>query len=461
VNKRILDALDALKLRTAGPKANNIQRIQIDSRKVQEGDAFVALPGERVDGHDYIPSAIQSGAKLVLCKAGWKKPEECAQLFPEVSFAFAEDVLRAMQDWAKASLKTMTRAKRVGITGSNGKTTTKELLAAILRQVGTVYANPGNYNSDIGLPLSVLSMDAEPDFMVLEMGMNRRGEMKELADVYFPQLGLITNIGTAHIGIIGSQEGIALEKRAIFSNANRETVAVLPGSDPYFELLKENFPGEVQTFSDQDAQELSGLHGFEGMRFFWEGNEYRLPLSGKHNVNNALAAMTAARVLGASPGQIARGLAEVRIAFGRGEFLPGPVAVYQDCYNANPDSMLALLGQLEDLEWAGQVHLVLGEMRELGDQAEDFHRALAKALPVDRIGALYLFGGLMQGLAEDLSTQGFSRPLWWTEDFSQLSTWLGEGLKQGDLVILKGSRGVALERLTKMISSDFPLEVKG
>jgi UDP-N-acetylmuramoyl-tripeptide--D-alanyl-D-alanine ligase len=205
VNKRILDALDALKLRTAGPKANNIQRIQIDSRKVQEGDAFVALPGERVDGHDYIPSAIQSGAKLVLCKAGWKKPEECAQLFPEVSFAFAEDVLRAMQDWAKASLKTMTRAKRVGITGSNGKTTTKELLAAILRQVGTVYANPGNYNSDIGLPLSVLSMDAEPDFMVLEMGMNRRGEMKELADVYFPQLGLITNIGTAHIGIIGSQ----------------------------------------------------------------------------------------------------------------------------------------------------------------------------------------------------------------------------------------------------------------
>jgi UDP-N-acetylmuramoyl-tripeptide--D-alanyl-D-alanine ligase len=223
-------------------------------------------------------------------------------------------------------------------------------------------------------------MDEEPDFLVLEMGMNRQGEMKELADIYFPDLGIITNIGTAHIGIIGSRDGIALEKRSIFSNAGEDSVAVLPADDEYFQFLKEDFPGEVRTFSIQEAQVSTGLNGFEGIVFFWEGNEYRLPLSGRHNVSNALAAMTAAKSLGATAEEIALGLSDVRTVFGRGEFLEGSVSVYQDCYNANPDSMLALLSQTKDLRWPKEVHLVLGEMRELGQDAESFHLGLAQAI---------------------------------------------------------------------------------
>jgi UDP-N-acetylmuramoyl-tripeptide--D-alanyl-D-alanine ligase len=189
VNKRVLKALFAQDLPSVGPSPQDVGRILIDSRKVAKGDAFVALPGEKVDGHDFIPAAIKAGAKLILCAAAWRSEAECRRLFSGVSFFFAENVLQTLQIWARTYLEGLRHAKRVGITGSNGKTTTKEILAAILRRIGTVYANPGNYNSDIGLPLSVLSMDAEPDFLVLEMGMNRRGEMKELADVYFPELG--------------------------------------------------------------------------------------------------------------------------------------------------------------------------------------------------------------------------------------------------------------------------------
>jgi UDP-N-acetylmuramoyl-tripeptide--D-alanyl-D-alanine ligase len=455
VNKRVLKALFAQDLPSVGPSPQDVGRILIDSRKVAKGDAFVALPGEKVDGHDFIPAAIKAGAKLILCAAAWRSEAECRRLFSGVSFFFAENVLQTLQIWARTYLEGLRHAKRVGITGSNGKTTTKEILAAILRRIGTVYANPGNYNSDIGLPLTVLSMDEEPDFLVLEMGMNRQGEMKELADIYFPDLGIITNIGTAHIGIIGSRDGIALEKRSIFSNAGEDSVAVLPADDEYFQFLKEDFPGEVRTFSIQEAQVSTGLNGFEGIVFFWEGNEYRLPLSGRHNVSNALAAMTAAKSLGATAEEIALGLSDVRTVFGRGEFLEGSVSVYQDCYNANPDSMLALLSQTKDLRWPKEVHLVLGEMRELGQDAESFHLGLSQAIEKGSFDALYLFGPLMKGLAEDLKSGGFSRSLRWTEDYSQLSTWLRGSLKAGDLVILKGSRGVALERLTEMIKSEY------
>jgi len=421
-------------------------------------DIFLPLKGSRSDGHDFIPSAIEKGASLIFVSRKDSRWKDWVDKHPGVSWALVDDPLRVLQRWASLCRSSFSTAYRIGITGSNGKTTTKEILKALLSEKGRVYTNPGNLNSDIGLPLSLLGVEKEPDYLILEMGMNRKGEMTELAEIFFPNMGVVTNIGVAHIGILGSQEAIALEKKAIFSKMKADGVAVLPQDDRYFEFLKKDFTGKVLTFSRSQVQGLEGLEGFEGLKFFWEGNEYRLPMSGEHNLSNALAAMTVARALGLSPDQIRRGLAKVKPAFGRGQMLRGEVSVYQDCYNANPESMDQLIEQLSKSHWPGKKVLVLGSMGELGDWSQEAHKALGRKAAALNGVRIFFFGAEAQVAQRALEEEGFSRSSRWTENYEELSTLVLEVLGKGDLLVLKGSRVNRLERLTDDVFSRWKKE---
>jgi UDP-N-acetylmuramoyl-tripeptide--D-alanyl-D-alanine ligase len=265
---------------------------------------------------------------------------------------------------------------------------------------------------------------------------------------------VVTNVGTAHIGIIGSQHEIALEKKKIFSLSGGVALAVLPAADPYLEVLKDGFDGRVSLFGTTvPGYRLVEDRGLGGSRFEWKGTEYSTRLPGKHNRDNVLAVLTAIDALGLDPRKCREALAAVGASFGRSQFLKGHIDLYLDCYNANLDSMLGLLDLIRTLPAGQRTILVLGAMKELGAQAQDFHRRLGEAAATAEVDALYFFGDEAQDAFQAAADGEFPGHLYWTSDFAQLEEAVLDYVREGDLVILKGSRGVALERLQPRLTT--------
>jgi UDP-N-acetylmuramoyl-tripeptide--D-alanyl-D-alanine ligase len=428
---------------------NKVTELVIDSRKARTGALFVALEGEKTDGHLFVGQALQNGACAVLARKGREKLLAAAHLaFPEAGFAFVEEPVDFMASLSRAHLERFPNFYRVGVTGSNGKTTTKQMLAAVLARTAPTWASEGNLNSEIGLPMTSLAVDSGHRWGVFEMGINHAGEMNRLQTAVFPQLAILTNVGTAHIGMFGSREGIALEKKKIYSLGGGETVAVLPSDCDLLPLLKKDFHGRVELFgeSDPDFLFLKDL-GLEGCVFSWKGREIRLGIPGRHQVKNALAVAKTCEVLGVSLDALVAGLENFQTLPGRAEVVRGRVDLVVDCYNANLDSMGVLLDSVSHFDSRGRKILVLGAMKELGDQAQALHRELGKRAAQAGADEIYWLGEEAQMSYQALQLAGFQGKTAWTDDFETLQTWLKDTVNEGDLVILKGSRSMALERL--------------
>jgi UDP-N-acetylmuramoyl-tripeptide--D-alanyl-D-alanine ligase len=445
-----------------------------DSRYVRPDQLFFALPGERVDGFDYCAAAAAAGAIAVVVPAGRGIPEALAErqrvpAAPPVAVIAVKDVVTALGDLARA-VRGEFHGYVVGVTGSNGKTTTRSLCAAALAVEGTVHQTSGNYNTEIGLPLTILAATGNEAFWVLEMAMRGRGQIALLADIARPQVGVITNVAGAHLELLGSIEEVARAKGELFAGLGPEGLAVFPGGDPLIEpqaahlpeRRKRRFDGGAPGPKDVSLIEVipAGVAGLIG-RYAVRGRPVvvHLPLSGLHNARNAAAALAVASALRVSIPAAAQGLANAALPPHRSHAreLAGRI-VLDDCYNANAASMRAALETVVSSAGAGgagRPFAILGDMLELGPDTVAQHRAVGRDL-AGRLAGLVTVGSLGAEIAIGAREAGLdatrivavSEP---TEAAAKVAQWT----RPGDWILVKASRGMRLERAIDALVENF------
>ncbi|HUR85817.1 MAG TPA: UDP-N-acetylmuramoyl-tripeptide--D-alanyl-D-alanine ligase [Solirubrobacteraceae bacterium] len=391
-------------------------RVTIDSRDVRPGDLFVGLPGTRVDGGRFASAALDAGAWGALAA-----PQHLPDTPPGVRIA-TEDPLAALQALARSWRRALGAAV-VGITGSTGKTSTKDLLAAMLAQDRRVVATTQNLNTEIGLPLTILGAPAGTEALVLEMAMRGTGQIAELAAIAEPDIGVIVNIGPVHLELLGSLEAIAAAKAELLADLRPGAVAVLPAGEP---LLDAHLRDDLRVVTFGPGGDVSDL------------GDLQLPFASAHMRSNALAALAAARALGTQP----HGPLEVTLSAMRGQRieLPGPVVVIDDCYNANPMSMRAALDDLAATA-PGRRVAVLGDMLELGPDERRFHAEIGAYAIECGVDLLVTVGPLAATIGEEFG----GGELHGVGDAAAAAELVRELLRPGDTVLVKGSRGVGLE----------------
>lgn len=437
--------LTAGRLAPAGARAT-VSGISSDSRTVREGELFVPLRGANFDGHDFLSQAVRQGA--VACLS-----EEMVAGLP-VPVIMVEDTLRALGDLA-AGFRQEFSLPVIGITGSSGKTTTKEMLAAILGQVNPGLKTEGNFNNLIGLPQTIFRLDASHHWLVLEMGMSARGEIARLAQIAVPDVGVITNVGEAHLETLHGLDGVARAKGELYVslrpgataviNADDERVVSLPVANGVRRLLYGLGP---QAQVRGEAVEVGGDRVGFLLCLPEERFPVRLQLAGRHNVHNALAAAAAASALGVPGAVIARGLEAFRTLAGRMEAVQlDGITLLADTYNANPLSVKAALLALDEMGGAGARVAVLGDMLELGSQAAALHREVGEVV-ARRADLLIALGSLAGAIAEGARQAGMPEAqIRIVPSHEEAVAVLQQLLRPGDRVLVKGSRGMRMERI--------------
>ena len=445
-----------------------------DSRAVKAGSLFVPLVGTQQDGHVYIPDALTHGARAVfVADAEYRRNiaryTAMAQQHPAVLFIRVGHTLTALQRAARAYVAQFPTVQVIGITGSSGKKTTKELLAHILRQTYAVVANEGNLNSETGVPLSAFHITGAHEIGIFELGMNRAHEIEETAAIVRPTIGVVTNIGTAHIGQLGSVQAIAAEKKHVFDYTAKTGAAFIPAAGSCSDFLAAGVGGHVYYFGRTVPTEKSGValvadNGFAGTVFTVDGTVIRLPLPGRHNYDNALAAVAVARYMGVSPECIKRGLESFSPLPGRSELIRislrtgATVTVLKDCYNANPDSMACALQLCAEDQRVTQKIFVLGDMGELGAAAQSAHEAVGIHVAKINPALTFFLGDEMQCAAQAASDRGYTRgvsfPCIDDETVIQTAAAIAAATRDGAMILVKGSRSGALERIvTELVDS--------
>ena len=436
-----------------------VASVVIDSREAAADSLFIPLPGTKTDGHNFIKSALIKGSSAVIMEEGWfnRLSEEIIPLAEKhrAAVIVVPNPLHALQQLGKRYLERFTTLVRLGITGSSGKTTTKEMIASILSLSSRVVANIKNLNSEIGVPLTAFRVNSGHEYAVFEMGTNHPGEMSVLADIVRPKLGLITNIGRAHIEYFNSREAIAAEKSALFKYFTGGETAFLPDNEMLLERLKRSITGSVVLFGAEATVGYEGYEdrGLDGITVHWEGLPIQLSLYGQYNVLNALAAVSFAVKLGISGKDIKEGLETVEPLFGRSQIIHGEITVLLDCYNSNPDSARKALEFLESVDWPGKKIAVLGAMYELGKYSEIEHLHLAESAIKMNLDILLLFGDEYKDSFAAVTSASERREITvlWENNFDALTRTVKKLFRTGDLVLLKASRGVELERLLPVI----------
>ncbi len=434
----------------------SVRNVCVDSRKCTVGSLFVPLHGERTDGHFYIEEALINGSTL--CFVGRQYYVKHQQQFSDFSerfgalFLVVADSLTALQQLAKEHMRQRSDLFVIGISGSNGKTTTKEILGSILSQYDSTVINPGNLNSDIGLPLAVFEIEDHHRYAVFELGINRPAEMDILVDIVRPKMAAITNIGKAHIGPLGSRKAIAGEKSKIFRYLTPEYAGYIYEND-YFRDVLEKFDGEIRTFGPSSTPHFQGSEdlGLSGSLLRWKGYAIPFPLIGAYNILNALCAISLALDLGVPDEAIVAGLESVKPLFGRGMVLAGDVTVIQDCYNANTDSMFKAIEFVDSLSWTGRKILILGSMKELGTDTHNEHRLVGFRAADSSADMVFFFGEESAAAYDAAQTGGGGAgkiDFYLITSFDELEETVARIARKGDLVLLKGSRSIGLERLT-------------
>lgn len=433
-------------------EAIKVNGIQSDSRKVQPGELFLALHGERVDGHDYIPAAKGKGAVAALV----------SQESGELPCIVVENTLRAYGEIAR-HYREMLSFKVVGITGSVGKTTTKEMTACLLARSFHTARTEGNHNNNLGLPMTILDMPDDTEVAVLEMGMNHFGEMAYLTSIARPDIAIITNIGTMHIEHLGTREGILQAKLEIMRGMPDDGAGVFNGDEPLLWNIraigkhKKYYYGIENHACDVTATDIVELD--DGVRFvvhgFGQQFELFVPMLGRHAVYNALAATTVGLLLGVKPEQIqARFSSFHNTGMRQKIYVKNGVTIIEDCYNAGPESTEAALDVLAGIKTDGRRIAVLGDMLELGNRSAAEHYRIGR-LAVGKADLLLTYGehsvrtltGAITGGMNPKNTDHFDTH----EDMAHM---LKMRVSEGDVVLFKGSRGMRMEKVLQLFLDD-------
>ena len=452
--------------------------VQTDSRNVcaEKPCMFVPLMGEFQNGHKYIPDVLKKGVAVVLMnEAEYQEKvsyyEELAAANAGVCFVRVENTLHALQDAAEAYVtKKCAHMILVSITGSSGKTTTKEMMVSVARahygEKGVAYTY-GNLNSETGLPLSVFKIRGDEKIGIFEMGMNRVNEIGEISKVLKSRFGIITNIGTAHIGILGSQQNIATEKRKSLAYIPADGAAIVGAADPFADYCTEGVRGKVVKFGTDIPASESGVKfiedkGLFGTTFELDGLTVNLPLSGKYNYLNALSVIACAKQIGIPSEDIKRGLETVAAMSGRMEVCQSvlrhgqKVVLIKDCYNANLDSMVKVIDFCGELKNVGKKIFVLGDMKELGAESEKSHEAVGNRIREAGASQVYLVGPEMKA-AEKIVFQGGTNitAKWFNEsndkNFKKIAEDIILTARDNDVILLKGSHSMQLEKLVPFL----------
>lgn len=424
------------------PKYENVtfSGANIDSRKVEPGQLFVALIAAR-DGHDFIPGALQKGAAAVLCN-------HADGDFPAI---VVEDTRIALGQIAAGFLEQM-NPKIIAVTGSVGKSTTKEMIAAVLETTYRVSKTPANHNNDLGMPAAVLAMDEDSQVVVLEMGMSHFGEIEYLSRLAKPQVGVIINIGTMHIENLGSQEGILQAKLEITKGMGKDGRLLLCGDNSYLWGCRDDLPVPAEYFGAVNenctvrAENIT--ESVDGIRFAVHTPvgtfPVYLPLEGQHYVSDALAAVSAGLHFGVTPENIQKGLAGFQTMEGRQEiFTYQDMTIIKDCYNAGPESMAAALNVLGNRP--GRRIAVLADMLELGSHSREAHEKVGK-IAAEKADILMCYGEQSAAMRAGALWAGMENAGHYM-DQAQMASDLAKIVKPGDVLLFKGSRGMKMENV--------------
>ncbi len=437
----------------SGDPQLQLRAVSTDTRTLAPGALFVAIRGPRHDAHDHLEAALAAGAAALLVERAAAVPSGAG--VPVVAVPDTTAGLGALAAGHRRGFA----GPVVAITGSNGKTTTKEMCAAILAERGPCLKNRGNLNNAYGLPLTLLEREPEHEALVVELGMNHRGEIAPLAAIARPTIGVVTNVGTAHIEHLGSQEEIALEKGDLVAALAADAVAVLNADDPRVLRQAERTAARVVTFGlgvDADVRAENVVAGDEGYAFDLVGNAERRAVQvaglGEPTVINALAAAAAAGAAGATPDDVVAGLAAYAGVAGRMArvALTGGVTLIDDTYNANPQSMEAAVRSLTRRAHGGRAFAVLGSMGELGATAAEAHRRVGRLAGELGVTALLAFGDHAEALAAGAAEAGLESLV--GKSHEELAASLRGRLRRGDWVLVKGSRAMGMEEVVARLS---------
>ncbi len=438
----------------AGDPGLSVRGIATDSRRVRDGDLFCALPGERTDGHRFIADAFAAGAAAALAA---QRP---ADLPPGRALLLVDDPVKALGRAAALWLgRLRPRLRVVGVTGSVGKTTTRTLAVAAASSRLRVLEPPGNYNTEIGLPIACLEAGPEHDVAILELAMRGAGQIARLAEICRPEIGAMTLIGPSHIEVLGSMEAVAAAKAELLEALPAAGVAVLNGDDPWQRRIAAKSPARVQWYgygpdADIQASDVEVIPG-AGTRFRLrlpgqQPVEVRLRLPGRHQVGNAMAAAGAVAALGLPAEAIAEGLGRAEPPHDRLEILHvGPVTLISDVYNASPASAMAALDVLAQVAQPGRAVILFGDMLELGEVTEPGHREVGRVIAASPARALATVGASAARWLRPAA--GLPGPDCGSPE--EAADWaLGE-VRAGDTVLVKGSRGIEMERALDRLRS--------
>ena len=422
------------------------QGYSIDSRSVEIGQLFFAVKGERLDGHDYVAAALEKGAVAAVVRK-----DELSRFTDRTRLLAVDDTLVALQALATAVRKVWGKPL-VGVTGSAGKTTTKEAIAHVLSTKFRVLKSEGNFNNHFGLPLMILKLEPEHDLAVIEMGMSHAGEIRALAKIALPEIGVVTNVAPVHLEFFDSIAGIARAKYELIESLPANGTAVLNADDEYVSQFGRDFKGKVIKYGIHATAEVRGENlsslGAGGSEFdvvTTRGREHAiLPLVGEHNILNALASVSAGLALGMSLSDGVAALATMSAPDKRGQVLQlGNITVINDCYNSNPKALNAMIDALSAMKAARRI-VVAGEMLELGPAGEEMHRAAGQHAAEKKIELLLGVRGLAQAMVDGASEAGARAEFVATPEAA--GEWLAREARDGDVVLLKASRGVKLEK---------------
>ena len=433
-----------------------INKVSTDSRTIKPGELFVALRGENFEGHDYVEAAARAGATGALVDLNWQ-----GSIPNNFALLRAADTLQAYQTLAANYRRSLT-LRVLAITGSNGKTSTKDFAASVLARKFRVTKTEGNFNNHVGLPRTILEATSDDEVGVWEIGMNHPGEIAALSKIAAPDAAIITNIGVAHIEFMGSREAIATEKGALAEAVEPQGTVILNADDRFSEGIATRTRARVVLagMTGGSVRAIEIRQSAEGSEFTIVEGAHRcraqLPVAGSHMVQNALLAVAAGRAFGLSIEECAAGLAAAPLTKARLQIKEiSGVQFLDDSYNANPDSMKAALRTLVELDAEGKRIAVLGEMRELGTESERGHREVGETAATLGVHQLITIGDAAEMIAEGARAAGLDK-VSSARSTGEAAKLLGEIAEPGDLVLIKGSRGARTEEVIEQFGDQNP-----